>query len=80
DNINDEFFFPSSAIVEFTCKVYDRWGKQVFEFTSIADTWDGTNMNNEKDCTDGVYFYIYEGESSNGTEYNGQGNVHLIRK
>lgn len=80
DGVNDKFFFPNNAIVEFNCKVYDRWGKIMFEFTSIDDQWDGTNYRNGKDCSDGVYFYVYEAKSSNDTEYKGQGNIHLIRK
>jgi gliding motility-associated-like protein len=80
DQINDNFFFPNSAIVEFSCTVFDRWGKQVFTFNNINTVWDGSNENNGKPCTDGVYFYMYEGVSSNGTEYKGQGNVNLIRK
>jgi len=80
DNVNDKFFFPNNAIVNFNCKVYDRWGKIMFEFTTIDDQWDGTNYKNGNDCSDGVYFYVYEGESSNGTIYKGQGNIHLIRK
>jgi gliding motility-associated-like protein len=79
DGVNDQFFFPNTAIVEFKCSVFDRWGKQIFQFNSIEDTWSGKNMNNDKDCTDGVYFYMYEGTSTNGTEFIGQGNVHLIR-
>lgn len=80
DGINDLFYFPNAAIVEFSCTVFDRWGKLVFEFDDINQTWDGSNMNNGKICSDGVYFYMYEGTSSNGTEYKGQGNVHLINK
>lgn len=79
DGINDYFYFPNTAIIEFNCKVYDRWGKLVYEFKDISDAWDGTNMNNGKDCSDGVYFYIYEGVSTNGTEFIGQGNIHLVR-
>lgn len=80
DGVNDQFFFPNKAIIEFTCSVYDRWGKLIFEFNSIDDSWDGTYYLSGKECVDGVYFYMYEGKSSNGTEYKGQGNVHLIRK
>lgn len=77
--VNDEFFFPNQAIVEFSCTIYDRWGKEVYQFNNINDKWNGTNSSNDKDCSAGVYFYMYEGVSSNGTEYKGQGNVHLIR-
>jgi gliding motility-associated-like protein len=80
DEINNYFFFPNTGIEEFSCSVFDRWGKQVFEFTSISDKWDGTNMNNGRMCTDGVYFYLYDGVSTDSTEFKGQGNVHLILK
>jgi hypothetical protein len=36
-------------------------------------------MNNDKDCTDGVYFYMYEGTSTDETHFIGQGNIQLIR-
>ena len=80
DDINNYFYFPNVAITEFSCGVFDRWGKQVFQFNDIQDKWDGTNMNNGRMCTDGVYFYVYEGVSTDGTEFKGQGNVHLITK
>jgi gliding motility-associated-like protein len=79
DNVNDEFYFPASAISEFKSVVYDRWGKVVFEFNSISDKWSGTNYKNDNLCSDGVYFYTYSGTSTNGKVYSGQGNVHLIR-
>jgi len=78
DGVNDEFFFPNQAIVTFSCQVFNSWGNQVFEFTDINDTWDGTNMNSGLPCVNGTYFYIYTGESTNGTQYNGQGNIQLI--
>lgn len=80
DGVNDLFFFPNVAIVEFQCTVFDRWGKEIFIFNDINTTWDGTNSSNGKACVDGMYFYVYKGESSNGTAYEGQGNVQLIRK
>lgn len=79
DDVNDEFYFPAKAIADFSSVVYDRWGKIVFEFNSIQDKWDGSNYKNGKLCSDGMYFYTYNGTSTNGQTYKGQGNVHLIR-
>ncbi len=80
DGQNDEFFFPNHVITEFECTIYDRWGAEVYKFTDINDAWNGTKFNNgTSDCSDGVYFYDYIGESSNGTKYKGQGNIQLIR-
>ncbi len=79
DGVNDVFFFPNQAIEEFSATIFDRWGKEIFVFSSIDDGWDGSNYKNGKPCTDGVYFFTYTARSTNGTEYEGQGNIHLVR-
>jgi len=73
-----EFNSKQIAVVEFSCIVVDRWGKQIFEFDEITDGWDGNNKQGNP-CDDGVYFYTYTGKSTNGTEFEGQGTVTLIR-
>lgn len=79
DNANNTFFFPNIAIIEFNCTVVNRWGRKVFEFNDINQEWDGTDMNGDP-CVSGVYFYSYTAKSTNGQEFDGQGNVHLIRE
>ncbi len=79
DGTNDDFYFPSSALISLTCKIYDRWGNMVFEMNAPTDKWNGINYKNNKNCTDGVYFYVYEAESSNATKFKGQGTIQLIR-
>ena len=78
DEFNSEFFFPQIAIVELNCIIVNRWGKKIFEFTDPNQSWDGTDKSGS-DCPDGVYFYTYTAKATNGTEFEGQGNVHLIR-
>ncbi|MBP6532711.1 MAG: gliding motility-associated C-terminal domain-containing protein [Bacteroidia bacterium] len=77
-NMTFEFDTKQTAIVEFECTVYDRWGKEMFVFTSITDKWDGTTKGG-RPATDGVYFYTYKATASNGTPFEGQGTVTLIR-
>jgi IgGFc binding protein/CHU_C Type IX secretion signal domain/PKD domain/SprB repeat len=79
DGVNDEFFFPNTAIIEIEAVIVNRWGVTMFEFTDINDSWDGTDKSGSE-CTDGVYFYTYKAKATNGTEYEGQGNIHLIRE
>lgn len=73
---NDLFTFydKSQAVAEFHCVIVNRWGKTVFEMNHITDAWDGRDMNGDV-CTDGVYFYTYEGEADNGDQFSGQGTV-----
>ena len=77
---NQVFFFPNQGIEILEAKVFNRYGIQVFHFNSINDYWDGNNMSNNKPCADGIYFYTYTAVSTNGTTFEGQGNIHLIRE
>ena len=79
DGSNDVFFFPNTAITEFEAVIVNRWGVTVFVYDDINDVWDGTDKNGSE-CKDGIYFYTYKALSTNGTEYEGQGNVNLIRE
>ncbi len=80
DGVNDVFTFEfqSRAIKTFSCVIVDRWGVVMAEFDDITDVWDGTDKGGSE-CKDGVYFYTYTGEEDNGTPFDGQGNITLIR-
>ncbi len=51
--------FPNYTSVErVQFKVFNRWGRIVFETGDPEINWDGKNMNNNQDCAEGVYFYV----------------------
>lgn len=80
DIINNEFYFPdikNQPIIEFKCTVYNRWGQEIFKFNRITDKWNG--KSNDRECVDGVYYYVYHGKLDDNTIIRGQGNIHLIR-
>lgn len=81
DGANDVFTFNNlaQAIVEFECVILNRWGVKVAEFSAITDEWNGQNFNGS-DCPEGVYFYTYRAVAQDGTEIEGQGNIHLLGK
>lgn len=57
DGLNDEFIVP--GIAQFSTKeikIYDRWGKLVFQDSDYNNDWKGTNMNEER-LIDDTYFY-----------------------
>lgn len=57
DGENDVFRpFPYYAVESIDLKVYNRWGKLVFETTKPDILWDG--KIDGKPATDGVYFYV----------------------
>lgn len=58
-------------------RVYDRWGKLVFETTDPAQGWDG-NFN-DKQCEQGVYVWEGDGFCISGQRIKKHGNVTLLR-
>lgn len=56
DGINDEFRVDYQSIREFNCKVYNRWGKLVYEWSDPSKGWDGTI--NGLPAAEGAYYYV----------------------
>lgn len=88
DNINERFVVAEGEncrVVEFSIRIFDRWGRLVFESSSPApeDSWDGTYEGEE--LAKGVYIYNVSAklESANFTsepqQISRQGTVVLIR-
>lgn len=88
DNINERFVVAEGEncrVVEFSIRIFDRWGRLVFESGSPApeDSWDGTYEGEE--LAKGVYIYNVTAklESANFTsepqQVSRQGTVVLIR-
>lgn len=56
DGINDEFKVDYQSLREFNCKIYNRWGKLVYEWSDPAKGWDGTI--NGLPAQVGAYYYV----------------------
>jgi gliding motility-associated-like protein len=54
DGNNDFFVVKNLQLGKAPIKIYNRWGKIVFESTGYNNDWNGKNVN------DGVYYYILE--------------------
>lgn len=79
DGVNDEFTFANwaQAVDTFYCVIVNRWGVTVAYLNDINDSWDGVNLQGNP-CPDGIYYYNYEGVSTDGTAFSGQGFVNII--
>jgi gliding motility-associated-like protein len=88
DNINERFVVAEGEncrVVEFNIRIFDRWGRLVFESSSPAreDSWDGTFEG--ENLAKGVYIYNVSAKlesanfSSEPQQVNRQGTVVLIR-
>lgn len=81
DGIND-YFFPrqllARGLTSFQMNIYNRWGQQIFESTSLDGAgWDG-RLNGVPQPV-GVYVYTIEVTFKDGQRENHKGNVTLMR-
>ncbi|MCB0479983.1 MAG: gliding motility-associated C-terminal domain-containing protein [Flavobacteriales bacterium] len=60
DGINDFFhpILPFRYIQDIEIHIFNRWGQEVFSTTDPHINWDGTNLETQKPCPTGVYFYV----------------------
>jgi hypothetical protein len=58
---------------EYRVRIFNRWGKMVFESTDPYHGWDGSN------CIAGVYAYLISYKNSRGEYLEKAGSVALIR-
>lgn len=78
DGLNDKLFVRGSGLrhLEYF-RVFDRWGKLVYDSHNFEEGWDGTIAG--KPADQAVYVYMVRGGCSSGSTVDLQGNVTLIR-
>ena len=83
DGKNDFFIpFPYSSVSEVNMKIFDRWGKEVFETRDPDIRWDGRDKSTHQPCSDGTYFYIcdvFEITLAGTIQRNLHGSVTILR-
>ncbi len=78
DGINELFMAKGIYIEEFQMMIFDRWGEEVFAFSSIEKGWDGSLPGGSL-APQGVYVYRVKAKGTNGDEYDMMGRVSLVR-
>lgn len=82
DGIND-LWKPIGTTVDissYSCKIYDRWGRVVFQTASIDEPWNGGTSDSEYFSGTSVYTYVLEITSATTEEkYELTGFITLIR-
>ncbi|MEO1804839.1 MAG: PKD domain-containing protein [Bacteroidota bacterium] len=73
DGRNDRFQILFDGTAPVTTRIYDRWGRTVFEAEAIDQTWDGRNADGSNHPV-GVYYYAV---TVNGLLY--KGSLTLLR-
>ncbi len=78
DKINDEFKINGFIqIKNFSMKVYNRWGEQVFESNNPDKGWDGTFMGDK--VPNGSFIYMVEFEDMTGNKIEKKGYIMVMR-
>ena len=78
DMNNDELMvIVGTDVVNYTIRIYDRWGNLIVESSDHNFAWDGTH--NDIQCNSGVYAYMIEVLFDSGTAELREGNITLLR-
>lgn len=79
DGINDIYRAKDNyqSIIDFHAYIYNRWGQKLYEWTNIADGWDGKYKG--KDVKQGVYYVLVKAKGADGRTYNIKRDVNLLR-
>lgn len=78
DGTNDQFYASikcQTKIYEMT--IYNRWGGLVWHSNNVNSKWDGKYLGN--DCSDGVYFYIFNLITITDEKKRLNGTITLLR-
>ncbi len=74
---NNLFRIRGERIEDVRVRIFDRWGKMIFEATDINDTWDG--MINGKPANQETYVYIVDATLEGIGFFQQRGNLTLIK-
>jgi len=82
DGVNDFFQVKAQTLRTFSGVIMNRWGRTIYEWDNWRDYeagWDG-NLSGGTKASPGVYYYIIKAEGIDGTPYDFQGVLHLMRE
>lgn len=78
DNKNDFFAPISIGIQNYQLKIFDRWGKLIFDKYGVNPKWDGKNRNGIQ-CKSDTYNYLINFTTVTNKKFTENGAVYLIR-
>ena len=79
DGINDIFKVKEGyeSIVSFEAKVFNRWGKKLYEWSDLEGGWDGKSGGTE--VPDGAYYLIVKARGADGKKYDTKKVINILR-
>jgi len=77
DNVNDVFKVAYKSIASYRCRIYNQWGKMVYDSTDITQGWDGKIGG--RDASIGAYYYVIDAKGTDGKVHKKRGDINLVR-
>lgn len=77
DNVNDLFTFDVKGITQMSGRIFNRWGKIVYEWEGLEAYWDG--KINDQDAPSGTYFFVVDTTDIFDETKQSKGTVTLVR-
>ncbi len=77
DGLNDFFMIEGSFIENFEATIFNRWGKEIYNWKDINEGWDGKYKGTL--VVDGTYIYLIEVVFSNKEKRSLTGTVMLLK-
>jgi len=77
DNLNDVYYVRGGPFTQLDFRIYDGWGREIFQTNDQEKGWDGTENGSEVPV--GVYVYTIKAINLNGDSFDYSGKINLFR-
>jgi gliding motility-associated-like protein len=77
DGYNDYFEVQITGVKSEEMKIYNRWGRKVYSWSSLGGKWNGEGGMGE--APDGVYFYVFKATGFDNKVLEQSGSVTILR-
>ncbi len=74
---NDIWFVKADGLETFNCRITNRWGNLIYEYSDPLGGWDGTS--NGKPVSEGTYFYIIDATIEGGEQLQKHGFIEVVQ-
>ncbi|MBE0640638.1 MAG: gliding motility-associated C-terminal domain-containing protein [Bacteroidales bacterium] len=74
DGVNDQFRLVGSGIYRIDLRIFDRWGREVFQSNDPGASWDGNSAGNPLPA--GIYQWVATYTGSGATRLEREGRKH----
>ena len=75
--MNDIYYVRGGPFINLDFRVYDNWGREIFQTSDQEEGWDGTE--NRSNVPVGVYVYTIKATNIEGETFDYSGRINLFR-